>query len=143
MSKCWYCNEELTTANYSEEHIGICTKCYRSMYQGNKIVKGWMDKISDLESKLAQSKLNESFEKEKKENAFKFTEELKQQLALTEKALELSCEALNKNIENLCEFCCCQGTNENYGSCECDEQFETERTMDYFKTKAKEMLKSE
>jgi hypothetical protein len=56
-----------------------------------------------------------------------------------EKALELACEALNKNIENLCEFCCCQGTNENYGSCECDEQFETERTMAYFKTKAKEM----
>jgi hypothetical protein len=52
--KCWYCNEELTSATYCDEHIGICTKCYRSMFQGNKIVKGWMDKISDLEAKLAE-----------------------------------------------------------------------------------------
>ena len=54
MIKCWYCNEELTSATYREEHIGICTNCYRSMFQGNKIVKGWMDKISDLEEKLAE-----------------------------------------------------------------------------------------
>ena len=54
MSKCWYCNEELTTANYSEEHIGICTKCYGSMFKvSNEFVKGLMDKIADLEAKLA------------------------------------------------------------------------------------------
>lgn len=54
MSKCWYCNEELTTANYCDEHIGICTKCYCSMFQvSNEFVKGLMDKIADLEAKLA------------------------------------------------------------------------------------------
>ena len=53
MSKCWYCNEELTTANYCDEHIGICTKCYCSMFQvSNEFVKGLMDKIADLEAKL-------------------------------------------------------------------------------------------
>lgn len=44
--------------------------------------------IADLEIKLAQSKMNESFEKEKKENALKFVEELKQQLAEKEKEIE-------------------------------------------------------
>ena len=55
MSKCWYCNEELTTANYCDEHIGICTKCYGSMFKvSNDFVKGLTDKISDLEAKLAE-----------------------------------------------------------------------------------------
>ena len=55
MSKCWYCNEELTTANYCEDHMGICNKCYSEMFQGNKVVKWWTDKITDLEAKLAES----------------------------------------------------------------------------------------
>ena len=58
MSKCWYCNEELTTGNYCDEHIGICTKCYGSMFQvSNEFVKGLMDKIADLEEKLTESEL--------------------------------------------------------------------------------------
>lgn len=58
MSKCWYCNEELTTANYCDEHIGICTKCYGSMFKvSNEFVKGLTDKISDLEAKLADKEL--------------------------------------------------------------------------------------
>lgn len=43
------------------------------------------NKIADLEAKLAQAKMNESFEKEKKENAWKFIEQLKQQLEEKEK----------------------------------------------------------
>ena len=46
------------------------------------------NKIADLEAKLAQSKMNESFEKEKKDNALKFVEELKQQLAQYEKFMK-------------------------------------------------------
>lgn len=54
MSKCWYCNEELTTANYSDKHIGICTRCYNSMFKFSDVfVKGLTDKIADLELKLA------------------------------------------------------------------------------------------
>lgn len=55
MSKCWYCNEELTTANYCEDHMGICTKCYSLMFKvSNDFVKGLTDKIADLEAKLAE-----------------------------------------------------------------------------------------
>ena len=55
MSKCLYCNEELTTANYCDEHIGICTKCYNSMFKvSDEFVKGLTDKIADLEAKLAE-----------------------------------------------------------------------------------------
>lgn len=69
--------------------------------------------------------------------------ELQHQLALTEKALELACKELNKNIDDKCEYCEYKENNIDYGSCDCDEQFETDRTVDYFKTKAKEMIKSE
>lgn len=64
-------------------------------------------------------------------------------LKITEKALELACESLNKNISDKCEYCEYRGLNIGYGSCDCDEQFETDRTINYFKIKAKEMMKSE
>lgn len=59
------------------------------------------------------------------------------------KALELACVELNKNINDKCEYCEYKENNIDYGSCDCDEQFETDRTVNHFKTKAKEMLKSE
>ena len=46
------------------------------------------NQIADLEAKFAQAKMNESFEKEKKDNAFKLIKELKQQLAEKEKEIE-------------------------------------------------------
>lgn len=55
-----------------------------------------------------------------------------------DKALELCCKALNKELgDNKCQYCCYEFLN-NYGSCDCDEQFEIERTMRYFEDKAKE-----
>ena len=45
-------------------------------------------KFKNLEAKLTLAKMNESFEKEKKDNAFKFIEELKQQLAEKEKEIK-------------------------------------------------------
>lgn len=47
----------------------------------DKFTEIFYQKFADLEAKLAQSKMSESFEKEKKDNAFKLIEELKQQLA--------------------------------------------------------------
>lgn len=59
----------------------------------------WQDKtIADLEAKLAQSKMNESFEKEKKENAWKFIEQLKHQLTEYEKFMK---DNGFKNLEEL------------------------------------------
>lgn len=63
----------------------LSLKCqYRKITKDVKITR-LESKIADLEAKLAQSKMNESFEKEKKENAWKFIEQLKQQLAEKDK----------------------------------------------------------
>lgn len=55
MSKCWYCNNELTTGD-SPKHFGICNKCYDEMFRsGDTIIRSFTNKISDLEAKLAES----------------------------------------------------------------------------------------
>ena len=60
--------------------------------------------------------------------------DLKDQLALTEKALELAC----KEITGSCEYCSYKTTIECPVEANClDEK------INYFKTKAKEMMKSE
>lgn len=66
--------KDTKTGEISDNHIHLLNK--------------QAEQISELEAKLAQAKMNESFEKEKKENAFKFIEELKQQLAEKDKAIE-------------------------------------------------------
>ena len=98
MSKCWYCNEELTTGN-NPEHLGICDKCYNNMFKaGNDLIGKMTTKIADLEAQLAEKdktidEINEGFlsaikdwkqlvEIEKAEKA-----QLKQQLAKREKEL--------------------------------------------------------
>ena len=123
MSKCWYCNEELTTANYCDKHIGICTRCYASMFKvGNEFVKGLTDKIADLETKLAEVKNSCDYYMKrsndlvceigeyKKHIRFKGKEivELKQQLAEKENTIttliedsKASKELLKKEIEEL------------------------------------------
>lgn len=109
MSKCWYCNEELTTANYCDEHIGICTKCYNSMFKvSNEFVKGLTDRITDLEAKLAEmtEKYNACQEARKLEIEFNQQDkaELKQQLAESEKKLKLypyKNDVIEKQYEDL------------------------------------------
>lgn len=55
MSKCWYCNNELTSGD-SPKHFGICNKCYDKMFKsGDTIIRSLTNKISDLEAKLAES----------------------------------------------------------------------------------------
>ena len=55
MSKCWYCNNELTTGD-NPKHFGICNKCYDKMFKsGDTIIRSFINKISDLEAKLAES----------------------------------------------------------------------------------------
>lgn len=61
-------------------------------------------------------------------------EELKDKLAITEKALELAC----KEITDSCEYCSYKTSIECPVEANClDEK------INYFKTKAKEMMKSE
>ena len=55
MSKCWYCNNELTTGD-NPKHFGICNKCYDEMFKsGDTIIRSLTNKIYDLEAKLAES----------------------------------------------------------------------------------------
>ena len=54
MSKCWYCNNKLTTGD-NPKHFGICNKCYDEMFKsGDTIIRSLTDKITDLEAKLAE-----------------------------------------------------------------------------------------
>ena len=66
-----------------------CRKCgiLRTSQQVNLYIEKDRQ-IADLEIKLTQSKMSESFEKEKKDNAFKLIEELKQQLVEKEREIE-------------------------------------------------------
>lgn len=58
MSKCWYCNNELTTGD-NPKHFGICNKCYNEMFKSSDtIIRSFTNKISDLEAKLAESENN-------------------------------------------------------------------------------------
>ena len=68
-------------------------------------------------------------------------ESLIELLNAKDKALELCCKALNKELgNNKCKYCSYEFLNDDYfGSCDCDEQFETERTMRYFEDKVKEV----
>lgn len=55
MSKCWYCNNELTSGD-SPKHFGICNKCYDEIFKiSDTIISSFTNKISDLEAKLAES----------------------------------------------------------------------------------------
>ena len=78
-----------------------------------------------------------------KEQLVIYIKGLHKQIKELHKTLELACKELNKNIDDKCEYCEYKENNIDYGSCDCDEQFETDRTVNYFKTEAKEMMKSE
>jgi hypothetical protein len=72
-------------------------------------------------------------------SAFNSKEHAKQ-LALTEKALELACEELyDSDSISVCSYCPYNLTAECPDICPSDKHILTE----YFKTKAKEMMKSE
>lgn len=88
MSKCWYCNNELTSGD-SPKHFGICNKCYDKMFKsGDTIIRSLTNKISDLEAKLAESEKDKQFYFfENGEKGLKIRE-LKQQLAEKDKAIE-------------------------------------------------------
>lgn len=93
-------------------------------------------KIKDLEVKLTESKkqcqkckhLNKKIELNIKNKLINENQQLKQQLATVEKALELACKELHCELEN--------PDNELYTK-------SSDEYIDYFKTRAKEMLKSD
>ena len=130
---CDVCGREVFSCTFVNG-MKFCAKCYQETF-------GETDKdrkIADLEAKLAESerKLEEykkcnckecmtDYEKNLNQIIDKFLNEnikLKQQLAITEKALELACEHIKEDLK------CDDTENEIYN---------------YFKTQAKEMLENE
>ena len=108
MSKCWYCNEEITSAG-NPKHLGICNKCYAEMFkEGDDFISELTNKITDLEAKLAEMQ-NEKDELISKYRYWKGEcAELKQQLAEKENTIttliedsKTSKELLKKEIEEL------------------------------------------
>lgn len=97
MSKCWYCNNELTTGD-SPKHFGICNKCYDGMFKSSDaIIRSLTNKISDLEAKLAKS------EKERElDNSFWKQECDSLQKTLVEKDKEI--EKLTEELDDK-NFC--------------------------------------
>ena len=54
MSKCWYCNNELTTGD-NPKHFGICNKCYNEMFKSSDtIVRSLTNKITELQKQLEE-----------------------------------------------------------------------------------------
>ena len=54
MSKCWYCNNELTSGD-NPKHFGICNKCYDEMFKsGDVIICSLTNKITELKQQLAE-----------------------------------------------------------------------------------------
>lgn len=54
MSKCWYCNNELTTGD-NPKHFGICNKCYDEMFKsGDTIIRSLTNKITELQKQLGK-----------------------------------------------------------------------------------------
>ena len=54
MSKCWYCNNELTSGD-NPKHFGICNKCYDEMFKtGDTIIRSLTNKITELQKQLEE-----------------------------------------------------------------------------------------
>lgn len=54
MSKCWYCNNELTSGD-NPKHLGICNKCYDEMFKsGDAIIRSLTNKIAELQKQLEE-----------------------------------------------------------------------------------------
>ena len=54
MSKCWYCNNELTIDD-NPKHFGICNKCYDEMFKnGDSIIRSLTNKIAELKRNIAE-----------------------------------------------------------------------------------------
>lgn len=106
MSKCWYCNNELTTGD-SPKHFGICNKCYDGMFKSSDtIIRSFTNKISDLEAKLAEKdaerELDNSFWKQECDSLQKTLAEKEKEIEYQENMKILAVENQNKKaIEQL------------------------------------------
>ena len=104
MSKCWYCNSELTSGD-SPKHLGICNKCYDEMFKnGDTIIRSLTNKIAELKKQLEENKTQKRRLFEKVKILDKENKELKELLEEVQGQYEYECEC-NK------QFVACQQEN--------------------------------
>lgn len=75
---------------------------------------------------------NFSFTKKQEKDREEIYKNMQQDRNTWKKTCELIVKELNKLNTDKCKFCCYQESNKDYGSCDCDEQFELDRTINYF-----------
>ena len=104
MSKCWYCNNELTSGD-SPKHFGICNKCYDKMFKsGDTIIRSLTNKITDLETKLAECESELEKQKEKYDKLYgcykkTSSEDLQDKYSLAEENEQLKKQLTEKEEE--------------------------------------------
>lgn len=89
MSKCWYCNNELTTGD-NPKHFGICNKCYDEMFKSSDtIISSFTNKIAELQKKLEETEEERDGNYENYSICWKDNEYLKQQLEEKDNKIEI------------------------------------------------------
>ena len=100
MSKCWYCNNKLTTGD-NPKHFGICNNCYDEMFKsGDTIIRSLTNKIAELQKQLEDAEEHiDNLELQLREQ-YQIVDEKDQQLVEKEKMLEriMSGEYIPANI---------------------------------------------
>lgn len=103
MSKCWYCNNELTSGD-SPKHFGICNKCYDEMFKsGDTIIRSFTNKIADLEAKLEESEKEHELLKEQLQEQIDYKDEYYHYWQETKKELAKENEILNVALDLACQ----------------------------------------
>ena len=99
MSKCWYCNNELTTGD-NPKHFGICNKCYDEMFKsGDTIICSLTNKIAELQYQLEASEIQKRRHFEKVKILDKENKELKELLEEVQAQYEYECECNKQFVD--------------------------------------------
>jgi len=89
MSKCWYCNNELTSEE-NRKHFGICDECYAEEEScGTVVIHTLTDKIGELQKQLK--------EKEKEIECYKHKDNISMENSTM---MELKIASLEKQLKS-------------------------------------------
>lgn len=128
---CDVCGRELQSCTWMSG-MRFCAKCYQETF-GNKITTDMLlDMIKNTGWTVGDCYTVERLNKEA------HNMELQQKVKVLEKALELACEIAVGNKEMNCSGISCSDSCKYNGVCK-----DVKRVTEHFKTKAKEMMKSE
>jgi chromosome segregation ATPase len=87
MSKCWYCNSELTSGD-NPKHFGICNNCYNEFEGADTVFHSLTNKIVELQKQLEITETQNKRVLEKLELITKSNQELEKQFDEKEEELK-------------------------------------------------------